>query len=59
MDKGFEFPIVRFVDSETALLEADNPDNKLREVIEDRIARLEGLQKMSSLMVARLRDRLK
>jgi hypothetical protein len=28
MDKGFEFPIVRFVDSETALLETDHPDNK-------------------------------
>jgi hypothetical protein len=59
MDKGFEFPIVRFLDPETALLEADSPDSKLRKVIEDRIARLEGLQKMSSLMVARLRDRLK
>jgi hypothetical protein len=58
VDKGSEFPIVRFVASEMELLNADNPNDEERKMIEDRIARLEAFQAMSCEVVAHLRQRL-
>ena len=58
-DEGVEFPTIRFVSSEAELLRAEDPDDKQRKMIEDRIARLEGFQKISSEVVAHLRERLK
>jgi len=58
-DEGVEFPTVRFVGSEADLLNAENPDDERRRVIEDRITRLMGFQEMSSQMLARLRELLK
>ena len=59
VDQGVEFPTVRFVVSETDLLNEDHPGDKERRMIEDRIARLEAFQEMSSQVLAHLRERLK
>ena len=40
-------------------LEKDNPNDKQRKLIEDRIERLEKFQEMTSLIAAHLRERLK
>jgi hypothetical protein len=58
-DRGPEFPTVRFVVSETDRLNADNPADIERRIIEDRIARLEGFQAMSSQLLAIFRERLR
>lgn len=59
VDQGVEFPTVRFLVSEADLRNVDNPDDKERKMIEDRIARLEVFQEMTSQVVAHLRERLK
>lgn len=58
-DQGVELPVVRFVTSEIDLLQADDPDEKQRRAIEDRIARLGDFQRMIPQVLAHFRDRLK
>lgn len=59
VDKGVEFPIVHFLGSETDLLNAEDPDEKERKQIEDRIARLEAFREKISQVVLHLRGCLK
>lgn len=58
-DTGIEFLTIRLVASETDLLGANSPEDKEREIIEDRLARLEGIQQMISGVIAHLRERLR
>jgi hypothetical protein len=54
----FEFPVIRFVAAESDLLDAVNPDDTERKIIEDRISRLEAFTRMAAGLSADLRRQL-
>lgn len=57
-DKGVEFPIVRFLALEANLLNADALGEKEQRIIEDRITRLDQIDKMIS-MISQLADHIR
>ena len=58
VDEIAESPLVRLIFEEDSLLKVSNPDEKLRQKIEDRIERLEEFAKMAVEVAAELRRAL-
>jgi hypothetical protein len=58
-DEGIELPIFRVIVDENNLLREPNPNEAIRERLQDRINRLEVFMKMASMLVSDLKERLR
>lgn len=57
-DDGVEFPLIRVISSEADILEASNPGEAERRLIEDRINRLEAFAERAMAVASELRQGL-
>jgi len=58
-EENIDLTVIRFITDESDLLKTSEPKNRARELLEDRIARLDGFKEMASALAFDMRRQLK
>lgn len=59
LEDGIDLPVIRVITDESDLTKANEPDDRVRKLLEDRINRLYGFKKMADALASDLRRQLK
>jgi hypothetical protein len=59
LEDGIDFPVIRFITAESKLSKADEANERDRQLLEDRISRLNAFKKMADALASDLRRKLK
>lgn len=58
-EEGIDFSVIRFITDETDLLKSENPDDRTRKELKNRIERLDAFKKMATALASDLKRQLK
>ena len=59
LEDEIAFPVIRLIASETEMAKTDEPSDRERKLLEDRLARLKGFKKMTDALVSELQLKLR
>lgn len=58
LDNDIDFPVIRIIFGESDLMNSNEPDDRARKLLEDRINRLDAFKKMADTLASNLRQQL-